>query len=97
MPLYLLILAFGLIALCAMTKGGLGLITAVWLFPAGLIQSVSIQTALHSALLLGYAVYFTLAILLSFARTIARAQAILIVHLIIVIATSVGATRPSGT
>ena len=73
-----------------MTKGGLGLITAVWLFPAGLIQSVSIQTALHSALLLGYAVYFTLAILLSFARTIARAQAILIVHLIIVIATVSG-------
>jgi hypothetical protein len=93
LPLYFLIVAFGLIALCAMTKSGLGLILYAWFFPAGLIQSVSGHIAIPGALPIGYALYLSLFIALCYARTAARAQSLLIVLLIIVITTVSGCRK----
>src|SRR5688572_17813195 len=87
LSLYWLIVAFGLIVLCALTDSGLGLAPFAWFFPAGVIQSISTRLTPYGALPIGCAIYLSLLLALSRAQTAARAQSLLIVHLIIVIAT----------
>jgi hypothetical protein len=91
LPLWLLVIAFGLIALAAMMGGGgYGLAPAAWMFPAGLLLLFSPQIGLHGALLPGYAVYLGLLIALGRVRTATRAQIVLTLHLIVVILTVAG-------
>jgi len=96
LSLYWLIVAFGLVVLCALAESGLGLAPFAWFFPAGVIQSISKQLTPYWALAFGYTVYVCLLIALSRAQTAARAQSLLIVLLIIVIATINGCRKVLG-
>jgi hypothetical protein len=96
LPLYLLIVAFALIALGAMARSGVGLLPFAWLFPAGLLLSFTTLIRPDGALLFGYTVYLGLLIVLFRAQTVARAQTILVLLLIVVIATVNGCRKTLG-